>query len=157
MVAASKGSSSLATFVATLPPAVVLATWGALRHLQPFGLTAVMRIRRCWRPLTRYTSTLPPSGLQSAVSSAAAAAATPPPLLQEMSLGPNALRQLEIVSPVEAANGDGTAGTLLRLMDRTHTAFGSRLLRRWLVRPLCRRDLIMRRQTAVSELLDAGE
>ncbi|GIL42502.1 hypothetical protein Vafri_461, partial [Volvox africanus] len=77
-----------------------------------------------------------------------------------MTLGPNALRQLEIVSAAEAdggGGGAGGAGTLLGLMDRTHTAFGSRLLRRWLVRPLCRRDLIIRRQEAVSELLEAAQ
>ncbi|GIL82562.1 hypothetical protein Vretifemale_11355, partial [Volvox reticuliferus] len=149
------GCRTLPGFTATLPPAVQLATWGALRHLQPFGLTAVLKVSRCWRPLRHRTAV---KSFPSTVAHGTATA-TATPLLQEMTLGPNALRQLEIVSAAEAGGGgraDG-AGTLLGLMDRTHTAFGSRLLRRWLVRPLCQRDLIIRRQEAVSELLEAAQ
>ncbi len=173
----TSASAALGSFVSTLPPAVVLATWAAVVHLQPFGLTSVLRVARCWRPLSPDTPAPPPStsSPSSLAPSHAPRAAEPPrqagdsarqpqhraPLLPEMALGANALRQLEVMAVAgdDGAGGGGGGGggaTLLRLLDRTHTPFGARLLRRWLVRPLCRRDLILRRQEAVAELLNAG-
>lgn len=45
-------------------------------------------------------------------------------------------------------------GTLAWLLDETKTAMGSRLLKRWLDRPLMNVDQINRRQDKVAELLD---
>lgn len=45
-------------------------------------------------------------------------------------------------------------GTLAWLLDETKTAMGSRLLKRWLDRPLMNVDQISRRQDKVAELLD---
>ncbi len=60
-------------------------------------------------------------------------------------------RNLELIRPL-AADGD-EANTLAGLMDRTCTAMGARLLRRWLGRPL-RDDLaVRRRHDAVEALL----
>ncbi|KAG2483848.1 hypothetical protein HYH03_017301 [Edaphochlamys debaryana] len=144
--------SPMARLAAALPPAVLLATWAAVRHLRSFGLTTMLRVRSCWRPLTETSTAATDAGANRRTA-----------LLQTLNLGPNALRQLEIVSAggEEGSGGGGGAGggdgegTLLRLMDRTATPFGSRLLRRWLVAPLARRELILSRQEAVAELLEA--
>jgi DNA mismatch repair protein MutS len=50
--------------------------------------------------------------------------------------------------------GGGSEHTLLSVMDRTRTAMGSRLLRRWLNRPLRQRDLLLERQDAVAEFVE---
>lgn len=60
------------------------------------------------------------------------------------------LRHLEIIQNVRDG---GRKGTLLHVLDRTHTAMGGRLLRKWLEFPLVRIADIVRRQDAVEELL----
>ncbi len=58
-------------------------------------------------------------------------------------------RNLEIDSKF-----DGSAqNTLLHCLDRTRTAMGSRLLRRWLHRPLRSREQVLERQDAVADLM----
>ncbi|MDZ7750972.1 MAG: DNA mismatch repair protein MutS [Gammaproteobacteria bacterium] len=52
--------------------------------------------------------------------------------------------------------GGGTDNTLAAVMDRTATAMGSRLLRRWLHRPLRRRDTVGLRHQAIGALMDGG-
>jgi DNA mismatch repair protein MutS len=47
-------------------------------------------------------------------------------------------------------------GSLLALLDRTHTAMGSRLLARWLNQPLRDRAAIQARQGSIRELLETG-
>ena len=47
----------------------------------------------------------------------------------------------------------GTQYTLFSVMDKTKTAMGSRLLRRWLNRPLCNRAQLEQRQDAIDALL----
>ncbi|MFZ9270787.1 MAG: DNA mismatch repair protein MutS [Prochlorococcaceae cyanobacterium] len=49
--------------------------------------------------------------------------------------------------------GGGHHGSLLWALDSTHTAMGGRCLRRWIEAPLVQRDAILRRQSAVSELV----
>ena len=49
-----------------------------------------------------------------------------------------------------------TAGSLLHAVDRTRTAMGGRLLRRWVRAPLANLEKIVRRQDAVAALLDDG-
>jgi len=44
-------------------------------------------------------------------------------------------------------------GSLLSVLDKTETAMGGRLLKKWLVRPLKKLDAIQKRQDAVAELL----
>jgi DNA mismatch repair protein MutS len=51
-------------------------------------------------------------------------------------------------------NGD-TDFTLAWVLDRTATTMGSRLLRRWLNRPLRDHDVLRQRQTAIGALLDS--
>jgi len=59
-------------------------------------------------------------------------------------------RNLELVEPLR---GTG-AGTLLRVLDRTRTAMGARLLRRWILQPLLDELEIHARLEAVGELVE---
>ena len=61
-------------------------------------------------------------------------------------------RNLEIVESVSGEADRSLAGVL----DRTTTAMGSRLLRRWLGRPLRDRDSVRRRQQFISARIEAG-
>ncbi|WP_372612215.1 DNA mismatch repair protein MutS [Halomonas sp.] len=59
-------------------------------------------------------------------------------------------RNLEI----DTSLGGGSDNTLASVLDTTATAMGSRLLKRWLNRPLRDRDQVQARQAAVGLLLD---
>ncbi len=78
-----------------------------------------------------------------------------PPQLERgddaLQLDPATRRNLEISSTLR---GDDDH-TLLQVLDRTVTAMGTRLLRRWLHRPLCNRAAIEQRLDAVEALLDS--
>src|SRR5690606_19880185 len=47
----------------------------------------------------------------------------------------------------------GSEHTLMWVLDKSRTAMGSRLLRRWLNRPLCQRPVLEARQQAIKALL----
>jgi DNA mismatch repair protein MutS len=49
--------------------------------------------------------------------------------------------------------GGGSEHTLMWVLDKTRSAMGSRLLRRWLNRPLCDRNILEQRQQAIKALL----
>ncbi|MEX1054697.1 MAG: DNA mismatch repair protein MutS, partial [Rhodothermales bacterium] len=66
-----------------------------------------------------------------------------------MLLDPQTRRNLELVAPLRS---DGNDGTLVSILDRSCTAMGARLLRRWLIRPLRSVDEITRRLDAVEAL-----
>jgi DNA mismatch repair protein MutS len=61
-------------------------------------------------------------------------------------------RNLELV---ESMRGGEASGTLLRVLDRTLTPMGARLLRQWLLAPLVERAPIEARLSAVAALGDA--
>ncbi|MFZ5844691.1 MAG: DNA mismatch repair protein MutS [Pseudomonadota bacterium] len=79
-----------------------------------------------------------------------------PPTLERgddaLQLDPATRRNLELS---ETIRGDDSH-TLLQVLDRTVTAMGTRLLRRWLHRPLCQRRAIEQRLDAVEALLDSN-
>ena len=64
-------------------------------------------------------------------------------------LGEDCLRNLEITRNMRDG---GRRGTLLEILDHTHTAMGARLLRRWLERPLADVNRIIQRQDGIEEL-----
>ncbi len=66
-----------------------------------------------------------------------------------MSLDPATKRNLELTTSLQEG---GTEGTLISIMDKTCTAMGGRLLRRWIMRPLKRLSPIQRRLDAVEHL-----
>ena len=65
-----------------------------------------------------------------------------------MALDPQTKRNLELTGGIM---GD-REGSLIAMLDATKTAMGARMLRRWLVRPLCRVDQIEQRLDAVEAL-----
>ncbi|MFQ5894340.1 MAG: DNA mismatch repair protein MutS [Nitrospinota bacterium] len=71
-----------------------------------------------------------------------------------MALDAATQRNLELV---RAGPEGARRGSLLHLLDRTRTAMGARLLKRWVLNPLVRRAPIVRRHEAVGELLDKRE
>ena len=70
---------------------------------------------------------------------------------QFMKLDYNTLKNLEII---ETMRGKEKKGSLLWVLDKTHTSMGKRLLRSWLEKPLVSIAQITRRHNAVSELYD---
>ena len=69
-----------------------------------------------------------------------------------MELDMDARRNLELT---ETLRSKEKKGTLLWVLDKTHTPMGGRLLRSWLEKPLLDPVEIGRRQTAVEELVNA--
>jgi DNA mismatch repair protein MutS len=63
-------------------------------------------------------------------------------------------RNLELIEPLRP---DEQGGTLLDVLDRSVTAMGGRLLRRWMLEPLVVAEEIWARQAAVAELVDGPE
>lgn len=70
---------------------------------------------------------------------------------QYMELDMTARRNLEIC---ETMRGGEKRGSLLWVMDKTKTAMGSRLIRKWLEKPLLNPIHIKKRQEAVGELVN---
>ena len=70
---------------------------------------------------------------------------------QYMELDLNARRNLELCETMRTKE---KKGTLLWVLDQTHTAMGSRLIRQWIEKPLYNPLHITRRQQAVSALCD---
>lgn len=68
---------------------------------------------------------------------------------QFMRLDMNAVRNLEIV---ETMRTKSRKGSLLWVLDKTHTAMGKRLIKSWVEQPLMSFNLINSRQNAVEEL-----
>lgn len=66
-----------------------------------------------------------------------------------LTLSEECLRNLEITRNMRDG---GRKGTLLELLDYTHTAMGARLLKRWLERPLTDVNRITLRQNGIEEL-----
>ena len=69
-----------------------------------------------------------------------------------LSIDVNTRRSLELSETMRTKE---KKGTLLWVLDKTKTAMGARLLRKWLELPLVSVNEIMRRQQAVAELYDA--
>ncbi|ADJ27740.1 DNA mismatch repair protein MutS [Nitrosococcus watsonii] len=68
-------------------------------------------------------------------------------------LDPSTRRNLELE---ESLSGHSNHNTLIAVLDRTATAMGSRLLRRYLHRPLRDQTLLKQRQQALAALLEGG-
>ncbi len=71
-----------------------------------------------------------------------------------MSLDPATKRNLELTTSLQEGSTDGT---LISIMDKTSTAMGGRLLRRWIMRPLKRLKPIQQRLDAVEVLFKSHE
>ena len=69
-----------------------------------------------------------------------------------MELDLDARRNLELT---ETMRSKEKKGTLLWVLDKTHTAMGGRMIRSWLEKPLLDINEINRRQAAIEELVDS--
>ena len=69
-----------------------------------------------------------------------------------MELDLDARRNLELT---ETMRSKEKKGTLLWVLDKTHTAMGGRMIRSWLEKPLLDINEINRRQSAIEELVDS--
>lgn len=68
-----------------------------------------------------------------------------------MVLDNTARRNLELI---ETIRGKGKRGSLLWLLDKTNTAMGGRLLRKWVQQPLIEKNEIVKRQDVLQELIN---
>ena len=73
---------------------------------------------------------------------------------EAMYLDRTALRSLEILEPLDGRNREAT---LVGVLDRTQTALGARLLRRWITAPLLDVERIQERLDATEELLRSAQ
>ncbi|KAJ4706053.1 putative DNA mismatch repair protein MSH3 [Melia azedarach] len=111
--------------IMNMPDLAVQALALTIRHLKQFGYERMMYLGASFRPLSSST---------------------------EMTLSANTLQQLEVLRN----NSNGSeSGSLLHIMNYTLTVYGSRLLRRWVIHPLCDKNLISTRLDAVSEIAES--
>lgn len=102
----------LYTALHSLPNLAMIAVAALIVHLKPFNLTSIFHSPHSVSSFTSRT---------------------------RMTLNGNTLSNLEIFNNSTA--GDGTArGSLVELLGQTKTAFGGRLLRQWISRPLLGRS-----------------
>lgn len=66
-------------------------------------------------------------------------------------LDPSTKRNLEITASITEGSREGT---LISILDRTQTAMGGRLLKKWVSRPLKKKDQIDKRLEAVKDFFD---
>ncbi len=66
-------------------------------------------------------------------------------------LDPSTKRNLEITSSISEG---GREGTLISILDRSQTAMGGRLLKKWISRPLKRKEQIEKRLSAVKDFFE---
>jgi DNA mismatch repair protein MutS len=97
--------------------------------------------------LLHYLRELQPSGLPQ-LARPVVRRATSTMVIDEMTR-----RNLELVEPMRPGEEDTT---LLGVVDRTRTPMGMRLLRQWLLAPLCEREAIVARHDAVDVLVHDG-
>jgi DNA mismatch repair protein MutS len=67
-------------------------------------------------------------------------------------LDPSTKRNLEITASI---NEGGREGTLISILDRTETSMGGRLLKKWISRPLKKKENILKRLESVREFFES--
>lgn len=67
-------------------------------------------------------------------------------------LDPSTKRNLEITASI---NEGGREGTLISILDRTQTSMGGRLMKKWISRPLKKKENILKRLDAVREFFES--
>nr|WP_272509119.1 DNA mismatch repair protein MutS [Clostridium ganghwense] len=74
-------------------------------------------------------------------------------IVDYLSMDINSRKNLELT---ETLREKTKKGSLLWVVDKTNTAMGGRLLRKWVEQPLIHKELIDKRLTAVEEIMDKG-
>ncbi|XP_005795118.2 DNA mismatch repair protein Msh3 isoform X1 [Xiphophorus maculatus] len=120
-----KDSRSLSS-VASFDSPVICCLGPLIQYLQEFNLEKVLRNESSFRHLSSESG--------------------------GMKLSAATLRNLEILNN----QTDGSVrGSLLWVLDHTHTPFGRRLLRKWVSQPLTEPQCIAERQDAVQEMMES--
>ncbi len=107
-----------------LPEHAMVCLSALMKHMSDYGLSDVFDLTKYFQPFSARS---------------------------HMLLNGNTLNSLEIY---QNQTDHTVKGSLFWTLDRTQTRFGSRLLRKWVGRPLLDRDEIITRQDAIEELLD---
>ncbi|XP_021111366.1 DNA mismatch repair protein Msh3 isoform X2 [Heterocephalus glaber] len=171
-----RGSQSFSGII-NLEKPVICCLAAIIRYLKEFNLEKILsKPEHFWGSAThrKPTQTAPPRKVQmsaerllsgvEALSASTRGSPTDGPCSKEcarnfkqlssemelMTMNGTTLRNLEILQN----QTDGKSkGSLLWVLDHTHTAFGRRLLRKWVTHPLLRLSEINARLCAVSEVL----
>lgn len=122
--AQNKDQTAMLNRILALPEQVMICLSSLIKHLADFGLDNVFDLTRYFRPFSASS---------------------------HMLLNGNTLNSLEIY---QNQTDHTIKGSLFWTLDRTKTRFGSRLLRKWVGRPLLDRTEIETRLEAVGELAD---
>ncbi|KAK3335007.1 DNA mismatch repair protein msh-3 [Neurospora tetraspora] len=117
-------SAALLDKVLKLPEAVMICLSAMITHLTEYGLQHIF-------DLTKYFQSFSTR--------------------QHMLINGTTLESLEVY---RNATDQSEKGSLLWALDKTHTRFGQRLLRKWIGRPLLDQQRLEERVSAVEELLD---
>ncbi|KAK3396595.1 DNA mismatch repair protein msh-3 [Sordaria brevicollis] len=117
-------STALLDKVLKLPEAVMICLSAMITHLTEYGLQHIF-------DLTKYFQSFSTR--------------------QHMLINGTTLESLEVY---RNATDHSEKGSLLWALDKTHTRFGQRLLRKWIGRPLLDQQRLEERVSAVEELLD---
>lgn len=110
--------------ILSLPEHVMICLSAMIKHMSDYGLSNVFDLTKYFQPFSARS---------------------------HMLLNGNTLSSLEIY---QNQTDHTVKGSLFWTLDRTQTRFGSRLLRKWVGRPLLDRTAIEARLEAVQELLD---
>jgi len=108
-----------------LPEKVIIATAGLLHHLQAFSLEGIFQRPKYFTPFAQRGSML---------------------------LNANTLANLEIF---RNQTDYKVTGSLFSILDHTKTAFGQRMLRRWVSKPLLQMAPLQERVEAVDQILNS--
>ncbi|KAF9050682.1 hypothetical protein BDZ89DRAFT_1005971 [Hymenopellis radicata] len=126
-VSAGVQSGQFLAEVSNLPKQVVVALAHTMSHLAAFGLSEVLSDTQFYRKFTTQS---------------------------HMLLATNTLHNLEIY---ENQTDFTSKGTLMSVLDRTRTAFGARMLKTWVGRPLTNKEALQERIDAVQEIIASSE
>jgi len=110
--------------ILSLPEHVMICLSAMIKHMSDYGLSNVFDLTKYFQPFSARS---------------------------HMLLNGNTLSSLEIY---QNQTDHTVKGSLFWTLDRTQTRFGSRLLRKWVGRPLLDRTAIEARLEAIEELLD---
>lgn len=138
----SGGNGTGAETVLALPAGVQCCLAALAAHLAPFGLCRSLLLTATFRPFAQGRTMLLPGPTVAN--------------LELFASRDSSTRGNSSTGKGSSSSNSSTRGTLFGLVAGTRTAFGRRLLRRWLAAPLCDPERIRARQDAVAELLGAA-
>ncbi|RMZ78153.1 hypothetical protein DV738_g4031, partial [Chaetothyriales sp. CBS 135597] len=125
--AGDERASKILDKILALPEQVIVCLSAMIKHLESYGLERVFDLTKYFEPFSTRS---------------------------HMLINGNTLNSLEIY---QNSTDHGVKGSLFWCLDRTITRFGSRLLRKWVGRPLLDTSAIEARLEAVAELVESAK